>query len=225
MKRLLRTLLVGTLAIATAATSLAQGLPSAPYLTLREKSAFLLANRQVSEKLNITARQQTMLDRAITSRSGAEDAALKLANAPEERFRQIDREFAKEALAPLTDGQRTALFHAAIREEGPMALGDAEVQKMLGLTAGQITSVQTLVRQQLKAQEDYDAALGEAIEKLPLPQNKAQEAEYDKQVTAIVRSFEAQLATLNRREAETNRRLVAVLNPTQKARWDAIQKG
>ena len=117
-------------------------------------------------------------------------------------------------LALLTSQQASRLLEIAIQQEGSVALTDDLVARKLALTAAERSKIHNLLAGVEKAQDDYQAALGDALAKYP-DASQSKKAE-------IVQSMKPQEKKFEEYKTSQTRQIYLLLTPAQRTKWDQM---
>jgi Spy/CpxP family protein refolding chaperone len=220
------------LAVVCAAAAVFTFTFGSPGGTLLQRNVVMVTSPNVALDLNLSKQQIADRDQLIGAYSKAR-------NAVDEGFTKATTDAQRDALnaeinrqqedletkllALLTPAQTNRLRQIGIQQEGVSAMQDEGVAKDLSLTAAQRAKVKAVCEQNQKAQEDYQAALGDAIAKIPDPgsADSAMRAYAGKQ-EAVIKSMKPREKQYLAIKAEGERQILASLTPAQKNKWAAL---
>ncbi|HWA83176.1 MAG TPA: hypothetical protein VG820_07085, partial [Fimbriimonadaceae bacterium] len=167
--------------------------------TLLERNVQLIASPNVATDLKLTEAQvadrnklfevfQTFRDETVAKmQSLSQDKQEALATEIERQQMDLNQKL----VALLTSPQQNRLMQIGIQQEGFVALQDDLVAKEVGLTPAQRAKVKTICDAVAKAQDDYQAAVGEALSKIPEPSGSDEAAmkAYQKKQEEVMKSM------------------------------------
>jgi hypothetical protein len=211
--------LLGILAISVSALAVAQGVPSAPHLTVTEKSTFLLMNSQIRAEVKLTSTQQAAVEKAIAEYGTAQQKLMADRNAPESQVRGLDTSFAKKALAAVDGTQEKKLLSLTVREIGVKALADKEIAKRVGLTKAQSKKVAGLLAKIDKRNLAFDEMVAKGLNDI----DGEDPAKANKLRAEIVKSYDSERVKLRKDIKVLESAVVASLTAPQRAKWQALQ--
>ncbi len=219
MRQLKRTLLI-TLAATASAFSLAQGLPSAPHLTVVEKSTFLLMNPQVRSQVKLSDSQLLALDKAMEAYGLDQQKLMKSSKHPlDKEIKAADSGYAKKALAVVDNAQEKKLLSMTLRQVGVSALADKEIAARVGLTKAQSTKVGGLLAKITKRKLAFDEMLAKGLAHVV----GDTEAEKSKNRNEILKSYDSERIKLSNDLKVLEASVVASLTAPQRAKWLALR--
>jgi len=204
-------LVAGACAVALSA---AQATPSAPHLTLEQRSAFLLAREENVNRIAPAAKSK--IQSLISAYGTKQQKLLQKAKPDEKAIADLDRQVANQLLAALSGTQRAALLSATMADLGPGALQDDDVAKRLNLSPAQRKRVAAAFAKADKRESQLEAGMADSLERAGEDEAKRSE---------IVRSYDAarvQVAGLRR---EALPKALAVLTPAQRKTWLLLTGG
>jgi hypothetical protein len=220
-KMMFRKLLPAALLLASVAAG-AQSLPSAPHLTITQRSSFLLLAQETRESLLLTAAQVAAINKAMFAHAQAQSKEFAQKEPNNDKLIAADAAFAAAALKPLTPAQQKSLLKAALKEVGILALGDKQIAERLGLTKDQSGMIGPMLLEVTTRNEDFSEMVAKGFEHFLPPKNEAERAEQAKQKAEIVKSYAAQKLLVDEEQAKTVAKIMAVLTAAQREQWKAL---
>jgi hypothetical protein len=200
--------------------------------TLLQRTAAMITSPHIALDLRLTAAQVSQRDLVIAAfQTSREEIVRRMEAGPRDQLdagtAELDRAqvmMNSELLAILNPSQTKRLKQLAIQQAGTEALLDDAVAKDMALTLGQASKIKAILAKVALARDAYDNALGEAMSKIPEPGSdsaamSAYTARQKRVVSALNPKRQQYLATL----AAGDKKIMAVLTPTQKQRWVALK--
>ncbi|MEZ0325227.1 MAG: hypothetical protein ACAH95_04930 [Fimbriimonas sp.] len=211
--------LLGTFAVLAAALSFAQGVPSAPHLTVTQKSAFLLMNPQVRSQIKLSDSQAAAVGKAISEYGTSQQKLMSAKNPLDREIKAVETGYAKKALAAVDNSQQKKLLAQTIRQIGVQALADKEIAAKVGLTKAQSKKVATQLAKITKRKLAFDEMLAKGLAHVP----GDTPAEISKNRNDILKSYDSERLKLKGDLKVLETAVVAGLNGPQRAKWQALQ--
>ncbi len=212
-------LLLGTLAVAATALTLAQGVPSAPHLSVIQKSTFLLMNPQIRSEVRLSVAQQGAVTKAISEYATSQQKLMASKNPLDSEIRALDTGYSKKALAAIDAAQEKKLLVLTIRQIGVQALADKEIATRVGLTKGQTNKVSVLLKKISARKLAFDEMLAKGLAHM----EPGDQAAMTKQRAEIVKSYDSERVKLQSDLKVLQASVVGTLGAAQKAKWIALQ--
>lgn len=209
---------LGAFAIATPMT-MAQGVPNSPYLSVAQRSAFLVANPDIETKIHLTSAQHKAILLA-TKRYSAVSEKLSASKDPAQKaFEENDLTLANAYLNTLNPVQKEEVLRLGVQKIGTEALTDTSIAQRVGLNPSQANKIASLFRAFNKRQEDVDAMVGVALAAIPEPKTGKDQAAYEEKQKSVTASYEGERQRLRKEKALLNNQVLNILNATQKKVW------
>lgn len=227
MRRTLLHIAVFLAAAAIAAVAVAE-----PQESLLQRTAQRIASPNVAVDLGLSKAQTADRDKLFAAFQVDRTALVeKILAAPADRQDALNGELGKlqsdldgRLLALLTAGQQRRLLQIGVQEEGSEALLDDMVSREVGLSVAQLAKIRTVYDKVLKAQDDYQSALGEALAKIPDPKpndTAAMDAYVEKQKAVVASLKPKEKAFLDAKTAG-NKQIFNLMTPQQQKKWFAL---
>jgi Spy/CpxP family protein refolding chaperone len=206
---------------------------ASPGGTLLQRNVVLITSPNVALDLSLSQSQAAQRDKLVQSyqetrdglvsklQAAATDGARDVINA---NIGQEQEQLELKLLALLTPPQMNRLKQIGVQQEGIAAMQDDAIAKDLALTAAQRTKIKGICDATQKAQDDYQAALGEAIAKIPDPGTSDEAIKaYEAKQQAVVKSMKPREKQYLAVKAAGDKQILAVLTPAQKNKWAAMR--
>ncbi len=199
--------------------AVAQGLPTAPHLSLAQKSAYLIHNKGVRQKVQISDSQFRSFLSLASEHGKAQEKILSEKDPSEADFQKTDRTFAQKALATLKPDQRAGLLRVTIERVGAGALLDAEIAKTVGISATQSKAIAAILAGPQKKLKMLDEGMTDTLSRIP----EGGSAEARNQAhQAVVKSYQPERERLAAEGRKADKKALALLNAAQLKRWTAL---
>jgi hypothetical protein len=195
----------------TASAGFAQSLPSAPHLTVTQKSTFLLMNDQVRAKVGLGAAEIKAYMAASDYRAKNQQ---KLMTAKEPLVKEmaiLDTTYADKVWKSLTASHRQALLGLALDQLGVDALSDKEIAAKIGLTKAQSNKIAGILAEKKKKRMAFDEMVSKGLA-------YAQEGERDQ----VLKSYDAERRNLAASLKTLDAKVLATLTAVQAKKWKAL---
>ncbi|MDR3690184.1 MAG: hypothetical protein P4L46_12445 [Fimbriimonas sp.] len=209
-------------AAATLGCALAQSVPSAPYLSVPQRCAFLVSNPYVAKSLALSSAQSTAIQAALKRYDADAAQQAQLKEPSEKEIAANDTRFANSCLGALNPVQKDAVLKLGLQQIGTEGLLDSYVAAKLHLTPEQARRIAATYRAYEKKAEDVDAMEGEAIAAIPIPKAGADTTEYEAKKNQVFASYQAERDRLSRDKRESDKAILKMMNPTQRSEWLAL---
>ena len=197
----------------------AQELPSAPHLSISQRSAFLLMNPAVRAQVKLQSSQESAVATAADNYSAQQMRLLTSKNAIEREIRENDAKFAKAALTAISPQQRKELLALAVKKVGTPALADKDLAKQLGLTKNQTTKIGGLLQARTERLEVLDEMIAKGLDYIPKPKKGETTERYDGERAAMVKAYDAERQKLKKDTDAIDAKIVATLTASQRSQW------
>jgi hypothetical protein len=199
---------------------MAQSLPSQPWLTLTQRSAWLLGDTRVKSQLKLTSDQTQAVAAAFGTYTAAEQRFFANGSAPSpKQIEHIDKELAGSLLASLEETQKARLRQIALQIAGPEALKDPAVANDLGLTASQKTSIKTLLNRVITREVAFDEELAQKLLKVP---QTGSPKDINAKRLAIVTAAQPERDRLAALKSADEGKALGFLTPAQLEKWKTL---
>jgi hypothetical protein len=199
-----------------------------PGATLLQRNVAMIASPDVALDLKLSAAQASQRDEILMAYQDArENIVSKIQGGDEDAgYKELGKaqeQLEVKLLSLLTPPQVNRLKQIGIQQEGIAALQDDAVAKDLALTAAQRVKIKLIEDATAKAQDDYQAALGEALAKLgdPGTDNDAIKA-YTVKQAAVVKSMKPREKQFLTVKGAGDKQILALLTPVQRKKWTAM---
>ncbi len=198
--------------------------------SLLARNALLLTSPYLAEDLGFSKAQiekrNGIIDRhnEKVARLGA-DVGVKEGDSSRYRaaLDQLDREYAAALIGLLSPAQTKRFKQIALQAEGIEALKDSAVAAELSLSAAQKKKMMTVFASSEKADDAYQAAVGDALDKIPLPGDSAEEQQaYEKKQQAVLTAMKPREKALFALKARNEDAIRAMFTSAQKKKWAAM---
>jgi hypothetical protein len=197
----------------------AQGVPSAPYLSVPQRCAFLVSNPYIVKQLNLTPVQTRAVQHALKQYDAVSDKLAKLKEPSEKEAASNDIKLANAYLTALTPPQKDVILRLGIQQLGTEALLDPSVVAKLGLDGAQAKRISAIYHAYAKRAEDVDAMEGDAMVAIPQPKAGADQTAYNKKKLDVYASYEGERQRIQREKSAADKKILAVMTPAQSATW------
>lgn len=207
-------------AIAGLSAAYAQNVSSAPYLSVRERGAYLLSAENVRAELNLTPAEIVLIDRAFDAMRLQQEAVLKQAPIDERRLEMIEHTFTKAIYNILPEKAADRLCELTLQQIGIRALADRDICTRLGISTAHGKQIGELFERWDEKCADVESQLAELIaNKMPDDPAKRREAEITRQ--KIIDSFD-----LDRKNLQDDKKVLVsmsinVLDLPERDKWKA----
>ena len=203
--------------VAVASASFGQSraeLPSQPYLSLHEQSAWLLfpTYKAVRTGLRLSTSESAGVDSAL---QGYAQAELNVGTS-DAKIEAADHAFAHSLLAALTPEHRNRLFEILLQVKGASALEDPTLATKVGLTSAQIGRIHSILDSATKREEDFDAALAQKLIALP---RIAPPSLYEQKQREVVQAAAPQQDALAKQRSADEKKALSLLTASETKRW------
>ncbi len=220
------------IALSIAVSALAQS-PNAPYLTIKEESAFFLALPVVQKELKATPEQiakwskvfqKSTEDQQAVYANTKLDASDDVLAANEQAVQKLDKEAAEAAIAVATEAQIKRVRQIALQRLNIEAFAKTDVQADLGLTADQKKSIGDLVEDYQKKLDDFSEELAKQLESAPeaTAGDAASQKAYQDKINAAILASKPKAAELQILRKDTESKVLASLTQTQRTKWKTM---
>lgn len=196
----------------------------------------LLQSKPVQKELGITQAQRAAMNKyADEFNKKAEAYQADLAKKSDGGKKQVQRDIAQETkmlgelkqkvLSQLSQAQIKRLRELSLQAVGVTALGDDAVAAKVGLSTEQKNKIRKLVQAGLEgANKIMEAAHQRASKGIPTPKNQAEAEKATKTYNTRIAEEQKKIQpSLDKIRADTIKNVLAVMNPNQKAAWNALQ--
>jgi hypothetical protein len=196
------------------ASGLAQSLPSAPHLTLEQRSAFLLADPLVRQKIGLPAPVATKVSASFASYAKQQDKLYAAKKPNEAAIQKLDVTTATGLLASLPARQKRGLYKIALSQAGVSALLAPDVAKSVKLTPDQVNKIDMALQKAAEPSERLEQAVSERmVAAKDDAERKAIDAEYASERKRLAKLRQAEEA-----------KVLKLLKPEQQKAWTALSK-
>jgi len=183
-------------------------------LTVPQQCAMYMSEESVMKKLSLNSAQANVYNQALRKyvlmlSSQAKDADMKT----------NDVKFANACLNALNPSQTHTLLQIGVPRIGSIALIDPSISTQVGLEPGQVKQIEKICRDFAKRDEDVSAMIANAIDEIPEPKPGADRKKYEKKCAEVAAMYEGERQRIAREKAEADKKALALLSPTQKAKW------
>ena len=220
----MKTPLLAFIAFSALGTSLAfaQEVPSAPYLSVPQRSAFLVSNPYVAKDLKLNATQLKASRQALKQ---YEDGSAKIQSAKEPSQKAIeanDARLANAYLSVLTPAQKETVLRLGVSQIGTEALSDPTIAAKVALTPAQLKKINALLQGFHKHEDDVEGMVGEAMEKILAPKPEADQTAYEKKKMDVFNSYEGERQRIRKEKLAVDKQIEALLTPGQLLTWHKL---
>ncbi|HVT12696.1 MAG TPA: Spy/CpxP family protein refolding chaperone [Fimbriimonadaceae bacterium] len=201
--------------------------------TLLERNAQLIASPNVAEDLKLTDAQLTERNKLFEAfQTFRSETVTKMQALPQDKQEAMAAEIEshridldRKLVTLLTETQSNRLMQIGIQQEGFVALQDDLVAKQVGLTPAQRAKIKTICDTVMKAQDEYQAAVGEALGKIPEPtgSDDASIKAYEAKQQAVLKSMKPQENKFLAAKESARKQIYTLMTPAQRTKWGAIQ--
>lgn len=205
---------------------------AAPVGSLVERNVELVASPNVAQDLKLTESQCTERNKLFEAFQTFRDETVgKMQTLPQDKqealAREIDSqrtELDRKLVAILTASQLNRLMEIGIQQEGFVALQDDLVAGQVALTPAQRAKIKVICGRVDKAQDDYQAAVGEAMSKIPEPtvSDDASIKAYNAKQEAALKAMKPQEKQFLAVKEAAQKEIYALMTPAQRNKWSAI---
>jgi hypothetical protein len=209
---ILKNTLVGLLAL-SAISAVAQGVPSAPYLSIAQKSTFLVMNKEVRVTLGLSAAQDAKISTALEARGKSQNKVLAARNPIESDIRNLEIDYANKVLAVLTPAQEQKLLGLTLQQVGVQALADAGIRKSLALTKAQTTKIDKGLAAIKKRRLAFDEIVAQGL----------MEAKDDAERRQLLKGYDHERKLMEADVKALDEKVLLVLTPAQKSKWTTLR--
>lgn len=201
-------------ALACAAAGFSQALPSAPHLTLEQRSAFLLSDPVVRQKIGLPSPVAAKVSTGFQAYAKQQDRLYAAKKPDEAALRKLDVDTATGLLATLPPLQKRGLFKIALVQAGPSALLAPDVRAALKLTPDQAAKIDMALQAAALPAEKLEEKVSERIVKAKAEKER-------REIHAEYAGERQRLAKL--RQAEEGK-IIKLLTPAQLKTWQELGK-
>ncbi len=194
-------------------------LPSQPYLSMRQQSAWLLNYPMIVRSLQLSAAEEQALSQAKKAYEGDQQQVSARGVPTDAQIEGLDRKFADTMLAALTSAHRERLFQALLQVQGAEALTDQGIASRLGLTAGERERIHEIFAAADKREEDFEASLAEKLLAVP---RIAPASLYVKKRNEVISAAAPQRTQLAKERRADEDKALGVLSAKQKTTWKEL---
>lgn len=196
------------------ASGFAQSLPSAPHLTLEQRSAFLLADPVVRQKIGLPAPVATKVTAGFAAYAKQQDKLYAAKKPDEAAIRKLDATTATGLLAALPAPQKRGLYKIALAQAGASALLAPDVVKALKLTTDQTNKIDIALQKAAEPGERLEQAVSE----------RTAAAKDDAERKAIDAEYTGERKRLAKLRQAEEAKVLKLLKPEQQKAWAALAK-
>lgn len=201
-------------AFACVAAGFSQSLPSAPHLSLEQRSAFLLSSPVIRQKIGLPAPVVAKVSTSFQNYAKRQDKLYAAKKPDEAALRKLDIETATGLLSALPPLQKRGLFKIALAQAGPSALLAPDIRAQLKLTPAQVDKVDLALQAAAAPSEQMEEKAAERIVK----------ATDEKERREINAEYTAERQRLARLRTAEEAKILKLLTPEQLKAWQALSK-
>lgn len=205
---------------------------AAPAETLVERNAQLISSPNVAQDLKLTDAQCAERNKLFDAfQAFREETVGKMQALPQDKQEGLATEIENKRVeldhklaAILTATQLNRLMQIGIQQEGFVALQDDMVAGQVGLTPAQRTKITAICGRVEKAQDEYQAAVGEAMSKIPEPtvSDDASIKAYNAKQEAVLKAMKPQEKRFLAVKEAAQKEIYALMTPPQRNKWSAV---